>query len=115
MAEGRKKWQDITPEYSHQGPLFKMLREGSVGDLLTPAASLVLLECKASSTTTEIRVHRTDTEVFTTMGSFSTEIYGWGEDEVSLWSGLHFMALATRPSEARSNKAQLRTREMLSL
>lgn len=65
--------------------------------LLTPAAPLVLLEDKASSTTAEIRVQGIDTEVFTTVASFSTEICGWEEDEVSLCSGLCFTAKPHNP------------------
>lgn len=50
--------------------------------LRTPAAPLVLLQCKASSTTTEIGVQGIDTDVFATMGSFRTEVHGWEEEGV---------------------------------
>lgn len=75
--------------------------------LLTPAAPLVLLECKASSTTAEIRVQEIDTEVFTTVSTFGTEVHGWEEDGVSLCSlRAVFHSLATQPSQEPGAEAQ---------
>lgn len=54
---------------------------------LTPAASLVLLEYKASSAATKIGAWGADAVVLTAMGPFSAQVNGWGRGEVSICPG----------------------------